>query len=187
MQHYMASGSMDAPAALDRIVREQAFTVLNRLCALRMAEARGILIESVGSGHTSKGFQLYAHLAGTGLGETGDSYRCYLFSIFDEFIIKGNTPVFLTYDDLSNLYSYAGIYCGSGINRDPTAIEILTSVISRESKNINMEDSVEVEDSATVESGSSDSSALLSGDDEEADEGCGFVSLSKLESNCSKE
>ena len=85
MEHYMASGSVDASAALDRIVREQAFTVLNRLCALRMAEARGILIESVGNGYTSKGFQLYAHLAGTGLGETGDSYRCYLFSIFDEF------------------------------------------------------------------------------------------------------
>ena len=61
-----------------------------------------------------------------------------LFSIFDEFIIKGNTPIFLTYNDLSNLYSYAGKYCGSEINRDPTAIEILTSVISREGKNINM-------------------------------------------------
>jgi hypothetical protein len=49
-----------------------------------MAEARGLLIESVGNGYKAKGFQLYAHLAGVGLGETGDAYRLYLFSVFDE-------------------------------------------------------------------------------------------------------
>jgi hypothetical protein len=38
----------------------------------------------VAAGYSSKGFQLYARLAGTGLGETGDAYRCYLFSVFDE-------------------------------------------------------------------------------------------------------
>ncbi|TVR59980.1 MAG: SAM-dependent methyltransferase [Candidatus Competibacteraceae bacterium] len=69
---------------LQRIVREQAFTVLNRLAALRMAEARGLLVESVGNGFQAKGFQLYARLAGAGLGETGDAYRTYLFSVFDE-------------------------------------------------------------------------------------------------------
>ncbi len=71
--------------ALDRIIREQAFTVLNRLAALRMAEARGFLIESVARGYSSKGFHLYKTIAGTGLGETGDAYSAYLFSIFDEF------------------------------------------------------------------------------------------------------
>ena len=71
--------------ALDRIIREQAFTVLNRLSALRMAEARGFLIESVAKGYSSRGFQLYKNLVGTALGETGDAYRCYLFSLFDEF------------------------------------------------------------------------------------------------------
>lgn len=84
LAHYCAGGDMDAKQGLDRIVREQAFTVLNRLAALRMAEARGLLIESVGSGFQAKGFQLYARLAGTGLGETGDAYRAYLFSVFDE-------------------------------------------------------------------------------------------------------
>ena len=83
--HYQAtSPSGGAATALERIVREQAFTVLNRLAALRMAEARGLLIESVGNGYQSRGFQLYARLAGSGLGETGDAYRCYLFSVFDE-------------------------------------------------------------------------------------------------------
>ncbi|MCF8075503.1 MAG: BREX-1 system adenine-specific DNA-methyltransferase PglX [Desulfotignum sp.] len=70
---------------LDRIIREQSFTVLNRLAALRMAEARGFLIESISRGTSSKGFQLYKNLAGTALGETGDAYRCFLFSVFDEF------------------------------------------------------------------------------------------------------
>lgn len=73
--------------ALERIVREQAFTVLNRLAALRMAEARGLLIESIGQGYRSRGFQLYARLAGPALGETGDAYRSYLFSLFDEFSV----------------------------------------------------------------------------------------------------
>lgn len=84
LAHYCASGDMDAMQGLDRIVRVQAFTVLNRLAALRMAEARGLLVQSVGSGFQANGFQLYARLAGTGLGETGDAYRTYLFSVFDE-------------------------------------------------------------------------------------------------------
>ena len=95
LDHYVAGSSDSAGAnstkarreALERIVREQAFTVLNRLCALRMAEARGLLLESIGQGTRSKGFQLYARLAGAGLGETGDAYRCYLFSLFDEFAV----------------------------------------------------------------------------------------------------
>lgn len=90
MDYYLAGKKVDAKArqdVLQRIVREQAFTVLNRLCALRMAESRGILLESIARGYQSKGFQLYARLAGTGLGETGDAYRSYLFSLFDEFAV----------------------------------------------------------------------------------------------------
>ncbi|RIK38881.1 MAG: BREX-1 system adenine-specific DNA-methyltransferase PglX [Chloroflexi bacterium] len=91
LDHYLAGSSARGvkaqQEALDRIVREQAFTVLNRLCALRMAEARGLLIESVARGYQSKGFQLYARLAGPALGETGDAYRCYLFSLCDEFAV----------------------------------------------------------------------------------------------------
>ena len=86
--HYQArEPQAKAGAVLDRIVREQAFTTLNRLCAIRMAEARGFIVESVGNGANSKGFQLYARLAGTALGETPDAYRCYLFSLFDELAV----------------------------------------------------------------------------------------------------
>ncbi|MDB5322186.1 MAG: hypothetical protein JWN40_3817 [Phycisphaerales bacterium] len=85
IDHYVAgSPSGGSRVAIERIIREQAFTVLNRLCALRMAEARDILIQAVGKGYQSKGFQLYARVAGSALGEVGDAYRCFLFSVFDE-------------------------------------------------------------------------------------------------------
>ena len=92
LAHYLASemassGNKSQQDVLGRIVREQAFTVLNRLAALRMMEARGLLLESVANGYHSKGFQLYERLAGHALGETGDAYRCYLFSLFDEFAL----------------------------------------------------------------------------------------------------
>lgn len=88
LEHYQASSPSAKPKALlERLVREQAFTVLNRLAALRMAEARGLLIPSVAAGYTSQGFELYKRLAATGLGETGDAYRSYLFSVFDEFAL----------------------------------------------------------------------------------------------------
>jgi len=92
LEHYLAASHKADPhkdkalvtAALDRIVREQAFTVLNRLAALRMAEARQFIMESVSDGYQSKGFQLYQRIAGSSLGETGQAYQHYLFSVFDE-------------------------------------------------------------------------------------------------------
>ena len=92
LAHYLAGAPKADKKArqetLARIVREQAYTVLNRLAALRMAEARGLLIESVARGYQSRGFQLYAHLAGPALGETGAAYRSFLFSLFDELAVE---------------------------------------------------------------------------------------------------
>ena len=91
MDHYLATetsrGDAARKAVLDRIVREQAFTILNRLAALRMMEARGILIESVGKGPQSKGFQLYQRVANGALGDTGETYRSFLLSLFDLFAV----------------------------------------------------------------------------------------------------
>ncbi|HEX8594748.1 MAG TPA: BREX-1 system adenine-specific DNA-methyltransferase PglX [Pseudomonas sp.] len=87
LAHYLGADTDDTDhriAVLDRMVREQAFTVLNRLAALLMMEARGQLIESVSKGYQSRGYQLYSKIAGTALGETGQTYRVYLFSLFDE-------------------------------------------------------------------------------------------------------
>ena len=91
LAHYLAGQSkQDKKTCIDvliRIVREQAFTVLNRLCAIRMAEARELCIECIGKGYQSQGFQLYKTLAGTALGESGDAYRCFLSSLFDQFAL----------------------------------------------------------------------------------------------------
>ena len=92
LEHYLAANHKADPYAdkplvtdaLDRIVREQAFSVLNRLAALRMAEARHFVMESISQGYQSKGFQLYQRIAGSALGETGQAYQVYLFSVFDE-------------------------------------------------------------------------------------------------------
>jgi hypothetical protein len=87
--HYLGvqsgSSSKVQKDILTRIAREQAFTVLNRLAALRMMEARGLLRESIAKDYQSDGFSLYARLAGPALGDKGETYRCYLFSVFDEF------------------------------------------------------------------------------------------------------
>ncbi len=91
LHHYLGgSPKPDVKArreTLERIVREQAFTVLNRMAALRMAEARGLLLESIANGYQARGFQLYARVAGPALGETGAAYRAYLFSLCDEFAV----------------------------------------------------------------------------------------------------
>lgn len=95
--------SRERKAVLDRILREQAFTVLNRICALRLAEARGLILQAVGGGYQSQGFQLYARLAGPALGETGEVYRSYLFSLFDEMAVE-LPPLFDRYNPEGRLF-----------------------------------------------------------------------------------
>lgn len=89
MDHYMASEAKDEKqtrvSVLQRIAREQAFTILNRLAALRMMEARGILLESIGQGTQSQAFRLYQQVANGSLGDTGETYKHFLFSLFDLF------------------------------------------------------------------------------------------------------
>ncbi len=51
-----------------------------------MMEARGLLLPSGRSrANSRKAFELYKMIAGSALGETGDAYRVFLFSLFDEF------------------------------------------------------------------------------------------------------
>lgn len=91
LAHYLASEGLANSASqrvpvIDRIVREQAFTVLNRLAALLMMEARGVLQRpAVGSGQQSPAFELYKMVAGSALSDTGQAYQTFLFSLFDEF------------------------------------------------------------------------------------------------------
>jgi hypothetical protein len=72
------------PEHVARVIREQAFTVLNRLAALRLSEERGLVLECVRRGVNSEGFQLFMTTAGNALGETHEAYRVYLYCLFDE-------------------------------------------------------------------------------------------------------
>lgn len=84
IEHLMAGDAMNLADAVRRVLREQAFTVLNRFAALRMAEERDLIPESVRGGTTSKGAQVFADLAGPALGDTYERYRVYLDRLFDE-------------------------------------------------------------------------------------------------------
>jgi len=122
MQHYLGAlanpSAQDRHHVLDRIVREQAFTVLNRLAALRLMEARGILLESVARGYQSTAFQLYQRVAGSALGETGDAYRVFLFSLFDMFA-----------DDLPSLFDRHSPF-GRLFPRESTFLRLLDLLIA---------------------------------------------------------
>ena len=72
------------PEHVARVIREQAFTVLNRLAALRLCEERGLVLECVRRSVNSEGFQLFLTSAGNALGETHEAYRVYLHCLFDE-------------------------------------------------------------------------------------------------------
>lgn len=123
LAHYQASDHVGALAGLDRIVREQAFTVLNRLAALRMAEARGLLIDSVALGPQSRGFQLYKIVADTGLGETGEAYRTYLFSVFDE-LAQDLPALFDRYSPQGRLFPKPTVLV-SGDPQHPGVLELI--------------------------------------------------------------
>jgi hypothetical protein len=106
MAYYLegkTGNAQERKTVLDRVLREQAFTVLNRVCALRLAEARGLILQAVGGGYQSQGFQLYARLAGPALGETGEAYRNYLFSLFDEMAVE-LPPLFDRYNPEGRLF-----------------------------------------------------------------------------------
>lgn len=120
LAHYLAVDADDKAhriAAIDRIIREQAFTVLNRLAALLMMEARGLLAAAVVSqGQQSQAFELYKMVSGSSLGETGEAYRTFLFSLFDEFAI-----------DLPALFDR---YAAQGrlFPREPALLEVLDAL-----------------------------------------------------------
>ena len=75
--------------AVRQLTAEQAFTVLNRFCALRMCEERGLILESVGHGYDSEGFTVYDAVTGQGAtAPTFQRYSWYLRSIFDELSVE---------------------------------------------------------------------------------------------------
>lgn len=58
LRHFQAQGA-SPPEAVAAVIREAAFTHLNRLCAYKMLEHRKLIRESVGRGIDSTGFKFY--------------------------------------------------------------------------------------------------------------------------------
>src|SRR5262249_45762270 len=80
----MPSQKQSMAEAVSRVLREQAFTVLNRFAALRMAEERDFVQECVGQGLKSKGFQVFETVARSGLGSAYERYVTFIHGMFDE-------------------------------------------------------------------------------------------------------
>lgn len=94
LQHLMAalpdtdSDSDKEQQAVGQLVAEQAFTQLNRFCALRMCEERDLIMESIRGGYESAGFMAYDSIAQSVGASRYERYRCYLLSVFDELSIE---------------------------------------------------------------------------------------------------
>ncbi len=88
LRHFAVPGSGTKPAAaVERYVRESAFTFLNRLAALKLMEhpSRSLIQPSVGAGEHSRGFTQFALLSPEALrGQPDGGYRLYLELLFDD-------------------------------------------------------------------------------------------------------
>jgi len=84
VQHHRAGGA-SAAEAVERTVREAAFTVLNRFAALKMAERRGLVRECISQGLQSEGLRELADCApGLHAAVEDGGYRLLLEALMDE-------------------------------------------------------------------------------------------------------
>lgn len=75
--------------AVQQLIAEQAFTILNRFCAVRMCEERELVMPSIGEGYDSAGFVSYDMVTGQGAaGSRYERYRWYIQSLYDELSIE---------------------------------------------------------------------------------------------------
>ena len=74
--------------AVGQLISEQAFTQLNRFCALRMCEERDLILESIRGGYDSVGFQSYDAIVSQVAAPKYERYKWYLHSIFDELSVE---------------------------------------------------------------------------------------------------
>jgi len=82
------AGKNKKQETVEQLVREQAFTILNRFAALRMAEERNIIREAVRKGYSSEGFQVFDQLTGGAQSaEQFVRYTWYIKAVFDELAI----------------------------------------------------------------------------------------------------
>nr|MBC8444497.1 SAM-dependent methyltransferase [Chloroflexota bacterium] len=87
LQHEETTGAGGPREAVERYLRESAFTFLNRLAALKLMEhpGRALTQPSVGAGDQSKGFQQFSLLSPEAMRAQPDGgYRLYLELLFDD-------------------------------------------------------------------------------------------------------
>lgn len=96
--------------AVQQLIAEQAFTILNRFCAIRMCEERELVMPSIGEGYDSAGFVSYDMVTGQGaVGSRYERYRWYIQSLYDELSIElpavfdRNSPYGLMWPDETTL------------------------------------------------------------------------------------
>lgn len=75
--------------AIGQLIAEQAFTLLNRMAAVKMAGERGIIQPCISGGFESVGFSQYDAVTGAGaVGTSFERYTWFIFSVFDELSIE---------------------------------------------------------------------------------------------------
>jgi hypothetical protein len=85
IEHVRAKEASKTTAqAIDDYRREAAFTFLNRLAALKMLEARGLVQPCVSKGDQSSGFKEFTGLAPGAADLPDKGYQLYLECLFDE-------------------------------------------------------------------------------------------------------
>lgn len=85
--HHEEAGGAGRKEAVERFLRESAFTMLNRLAALKLMEhpSRGLIQPSVGAGPQSKGLQQLGLISPEAVrNEPDGGYRLYLELLFDD-------------------------------------------------------------------------------------------------------
>lgn len=77
---------MDRTArAVEKFVRESAFTTLNRLAALKLMERRGLVPTCISHGRESEGFRLFREIApGLAHSQADGGYRLFIELLFDD-------------------------------------------------------------------------------------------------------
>lgn len=101
--------------AVGQLIAEQAFTQLNRFCALRMCEERDLILESIRGGYDAVGFQSYDAIAQMAGMPKFERYKWYLHSLFDELSIElpavfdRFSPYGLVFPDESSLLRLLGL------------------------------------------------------------------------------
>lgn len=75
--------------AIGQLIAEQAFTLLNRMAAVKMAGERGIIQPCIFGGFESIGFSQYDAVTGGGaVGTSFERYTWFIFSVFDELSVE---------------------------------------------------------------------------------------------------